>query len=108
MPTEADGVIGVTSVGPSGRKAYYSDYGLEQADVSAPGGDSRDTPDGSRKIENTILAAYPYGVGVAAGTHRPGDGRADHPGRHQAGRARTTSTSRAPRWPRRTRSASRR
>src|SRR5215217_6376510 len=45
MPTEADGVIGVTSVGPSGRKAYYSDYGLEQADVSAPGGDSRDTPD---------------------------------------------------------------
>ena len=73
MPTEADGVIGVTSVGPSGRKAYYSDYGLEQADVSAPGGDSRDTPDGSRKIENTILAAYPYGVGV----EDRGDGKPD-------------------------------
>src|SRR3954447_622209 len=42
MPTEADGVIGVTSVGPSERKAYYSDYGVEQADVSAPGGDFRD------------------------------------------------------------------
>ena len=40
MPTEADGVIGVTSVGPRGRKAYYSDYGLEQADVAAPGGDA--------------------------------------------------------------------
>ena len=40
MPTEADGVIGVTSVGPSKRKAYYSDYGLEQADVAAPGGDT--------------------------------------------------------------------
>ena len=42
MPTEGNGVIGVTSVGPSKRKAYYSDYGVEQADVSAPGGDSRD------------------------------------------------------------------
>ena len=44
MPTEANGVIGVTSVGPSKRKAYYSDYGVEQADVSAPGGDALDTP----------------------------------------------------------------
>jgi subtilisin family serine protease len=75
MPTEANGVIGVTSVGPSKRKAYYSDYGLEQADVSAPGGDSRDTPDGSRKIENTILAAYPYGVGIRE--DREGDGKPD-------------------------------
>jgi lantibiotic leader peptide-processing serine protease len=75
MPTEADGVIGVTSVGPSGRKAYYSDYGLEQADVSAPGGDSRDTPDGSRRIEGTILAAYPYEVGIRE--DREGDGKPD-------------------------------
>ena len=37
MPTEANGVIGVSSVGPSKRKAYYSDYGVEQTDVSAPG-----------------------------------------------------------------------
>ena len=76
MPTEADGVIGVTSVGPSTRKAYYSDYGLEQADVSAPGGDSRDTPDGSRKIENTILAAYPYEVGIHE-DRAPADGKPD-------------------------------
>ena len=75
MPTEANGVIGVTSVGPSKRKAYYSDYGVEQADVSAPGGDSRDTPDGSRKIENTILAAYPYSVGIVE--DREGDGKPD-------------------------------
>jgi subtilisin family serine protease len=75
MPTEANGVIGVTSVGPSGRKAYYSDYGREQADVAAPGGDSRDTPDGSRKIENTILAAYPYEVGIRE--DREGDGKPD-------------------------------
>ena len=76
MPTEADGVIGVTSVGPSKRKAYYSDYGREQADVAAPGGDSRDTPDGSRRIENTILAAYPYEVGIRE-DRAPADGKPD-------------------------------
>ena len=37
MPIEGKGVIGVTSVGPSKRKAYYSDYGIEQTDLSAPG-----------------------------------------------------------------------
>ena len=43
MPAEADGVIGVSGLGPSERKAYYSSYGLEGADVSAPGGDRYDT-----------------------------------------------------------------
>ncbi|MCW2715346.1 MAG: peptidase and in kexin sedolisin, partial [Frankiales bacterium] len=57
MPTEAKNVIGVTSVGPSGRKAFYSDYGIEQADVSAPGGDSRDTAIPSPG--NRILAPFP-------------------------------------------------
>lgn len=65
MPTEADGVIGVTSVGPSGRKAYYSDYGLEQADVAAPGGDRRDFfgTDRYGAPETRILAPYPESVG---------------------------------------------
>jgi subtilisin family serine protease len=61
MPTEAGGVLGVTSVGPSNRKAYYSDYGVEQADISAPGGDARDTA--IAPPENMILAAYPESVG---------------------------------------------
>ena len=39
MPTEGNGVIAVSSTGPTGSKAYYSNYGLEQTDVSAPGGD---------------------------------------------------------------------
>jgi subtilisin family serine protease len=65
MPTEANGVIGVTSVGPSKRKAYYSDYGVEQADVSAPGGDGLDTPPAAP--ENLILAAYPENVGRSEG-----------------------------------------
>ena len=69
MPTEGDDVIGVTSVGPSGRKAYYSDYGVEQADVSAPGGDAYDyappltAPDPTK----IILAPYPLAVAQAEG-----------------------------------------
>ena len=62
-------MIGVTSVGPSGRKAYYSDYGVEQADVSAPGGDAYDyappltAPDPTK----IILAPYPLAVAQAEG-----------------------------------------
>ncbi len=74
-PTEADGVIGVTSVGPSGRKAYYSDYGLEQADVAAPGGDAYDTATGLVRPENEVLAAYPESVGRIE--DRDGDGTPD-------------------------------
>jgi subtilisin family serine protease len=59
MPTEGQGVIGVSSVGPSKRKAFYSNYGTEQTDVSAPGGDSRDTATGLPSPANTILAPYP-------------------------------------------------
>ena len=57
MPLEGKGVIGVTSVGPSKRKAFYSDYGIEQADLSAPGGDSRDPS--LPFPQNKILAPYP-------------------------------------------------
>ncbi len=65
MPTEADGVIGVTSTGPSGRKAYYSDYGVEQADVAAPGGDYRDGP--GTDPQRLILAPYPASLAEANG-----------------------------------------
>ena len=53
MPTEGDGVVGVTALAPSKRKAYYSDYGLEQADVSAPGGDARDGVGTDRRPRRT-------------------------------------------------------
>ncbi len=69
MPTEANYVIGVTSTGPSGRKAYYSNFGVEQAEVAAPGGDYRDyfgTPDYATP-ENLVLAPYPEAVGRANG-----------------------------------------
>lgn len=42
LPGEAEGVIGVSSVGPSRRKAWYSNYGLAATDVAAPGGDDFD------------------------------------------------------------------
>jgi subtilisin family serine protease len=80
MPTEGNHVIGVTSVGPSTRKAYYSDYGVEQADVSAPGGDYRDffgTPQ-YRTAANLILAAYPQALAEANGDLNP-DGTPNTP-----------------------------
>jgi subtilisin family serine protease len=64
MPTEARGVIGVSSLGPSGRLSYFSNYGIEQTDVSAPGGDRRDffgTPQYNTP-ENRILSTYPRSV----------------------------------------------
>jgi lantibiotic leader peptide-processing serine protease len=58
MPTEGEGVVGVSAVGPSGRKAWYSNYGVEQTDVSAPGGDALDFPGTSAYLqpENRILS----------------------------------------------------
>jgi subtilisin family serine protease len=76
LPTEGEGVIGVTSTGPSGRKAYYSNYGTEQADVAAPGGDYWDFP-GTAKTgnpANEILAPYPKAVGIASGDIDPATG----------------------------------
>jgi subtilisin family serine protease len=64
LPVEGPHVIGVSAIGPSGKKSDYSNYGLEQISVAAPGGYSRDgfgTPtDGSPA--NLILSSYPLKV----------------------------------------------
>ncbi|MFG1701937.1 S8 family serine peptidase [Nonomuraea sp. M3C6] len=65
VPAESGGVISVSAVGPSGRKAIYSDYGVEQTDLSAPGGDALDGKD--TKATRSILAAAPERVLRAAG-----------------------------------------
>jgi subtilisin family serine protease len=61
IPAESEGVIGVSSLGPSGRKSYFSNYGIEQTDLSAPGGDGRDpvmpAPTGR------VLSPHPAAVG---------------------------------------------
>ena len=61
LPVEGPHVIGVSALGPSSRKADYSNYGLEQIEVSAPGGWFRDyfgTP-WFRTNENLILSTAP-------------------------------------------------
>jgi subtilisin family serine protease len=57
MPAELPGVVTVTAVGPEGRKSYYSNYGILESDVTAPGGDRMQvapTPDGNGRILSTI------------------------------------------------------
>ena len=135
MPSEAPHVLDVSSVGPVNpasspypRKAFYSNYGVEQTVVAAPGGDSREffgTPQFNAP-ENRILAAYPLNVAQACGevdANGVPNGTtlcdAVNPGTSSRARYRWCATaptacapctngSRAPRWRRRTRSASRR
>jgi subtilisin family serine protease len=80
MPTEGRDVLSITSIGPSGRKAYYSDYGVRHADLSAPGGDIRDRFGTSQYMSptNTILAPYPENMAIEEGTIDP-DGTPNTP-----------------------------
>lgn len=59
VPTETNGVNVVSATGLSTRKSFYSNYGTEQTDVAAPGGDTYDSPDGTRDVRLAVLAAYP-------------------------------------------------
>jgi subtilisin family serine protease len=64
VPTETEGVISISALGPSGAKADYSNYGREQIVVSAPGGYFRDffgTPQ-FRTPETQILGPYPEAI----------------------------------------------
>jgi subtilisin family serine protease len=40
MPAELPNVVTVSSVGPTAEKAYYSNFGKNVIDVTAPGGDA--------------------------------------------------------------------
>uniref|UniRef100_UPI0039BF3B4C S8 family peptidase n=1 Tax=Lentzea alba TaxID=2714351 RepID=UPI0039BF3B4C len=69
LPTEGNHVISVSALGPSTAKADYSNYGLEQTSISAPGGWFRDglgTP-WYRTNENLILSTYPRNVALTDG-----------------------------------------
>jgi subtilisin family serine protease len=76
LPTEAPNVLSISSVGPVNtanspfpRKAYYSNYGVEQTTVAAPGGDRREFFGTSQynAPENRILAPYPLKLAQACG-----------------------------------------
>jgi subtilisin family serine protease len=76
LPIEGPHTIGVSAYGPSGAKADYSSYGLEQISVSAPGGYFRDYfgTDRFRTNENMILSTYPKNVGIDEGNIDPATG----------------------------------
>jgi len=64
LPVEGPHVIGVSSLGPSGRKSDFSNYGVEQISIAAPGGYTNDgfgTP-WFKSVENKILSSYPKAV----------------------------------------------
>jgi subtilisin family serine protease len=69
LPAEGRHVISVSSVGRSGKKADYSNYGLEQTDLAAPGGFLRDFPgtDAYRQPGNLILAPMPHHLALESG-----------------------------------------
>ena len=69
LPVEGKHVIGVSSVGPSERKAYYSNYTTDlesgEIEVSAPGGDYFD---GGGDPANLILSSIPRNVALSEGS----------------------------------------
>ncbi len=74
LPVEGEHVIGVSSVGPTERKAYYSNYTTDitsgEIEVSAPGGDYRDNhgTDQFMTAGNLILSSVPENVVKAEGS----------------------------------------
>jgi subtilisin family serine protease len=73
LPTEGNHVISVGATGPSTIKADYSNWGLEQTQVTAPGGYFRDgfgTPT-YRTNENQVLSTYPQSLAQARGQLNP-------------------------------------
>jgi subtilisin family serine protease len=78
VPTESKGVVAVGSTGPTTRKAYYSNYGTEQTDIAAPGGDAYDSPANTSDPRNLVLAAYPASLAELNGDLNP-DGTPNSP-----------------------------
>ncbi|UZJ31968.1 S8 family serine peptidase [Streptomyces endophytica] len=60
VPTQLPGTVTVAATGVQKLKSGYSNYGLGQIDVAAPGGDSRQVPDLPAKNGN-ILSTMPGG-----------------------------------------------
>jgi subtilisin family serine protease len=70
LPTEGPHVISVSALGPSQKKSDFSNYGVEQISVAAPGGWFRDGfgTDTFRTNGNLILSTYPLKVLQEEGT----------------------------------------
>jgi lantibiotic leader peptide-processing serine protease len=76
LPSEGPNVMTVSSVGPSGIKADYSNYGVSEITVAAPGGYFRDFfgTKQYRSSLNEIWAPYPENVARANGEITKGGG----------------------------------
>ena len=64
VPTEVSGVVGVTATGNKQLKSFYSSYGISEADVAAPGGDSilQVTP---AAVNGRVLSTWPAALAGA-------------------------------------------
>ncbi|MET9296369.1 S8 family serine peptidase [Streptomyces sp. NPDC003077] len=60
VPSQLPGVVSVAATGVKNLKSSYSNYGLNQIDVAAPGGDAKQVPDLPAKHGN-ILSTMPGG-----------------------------------------------
>lgn len=61
VPTMLEGATSVSATGAQNSKSYYSNYGLDQIDVTGPGGDRRyQTPDEPAK-DGGVLSTMPNG-----------------------------------------------
>ncbi|MFH8370711.1 S8 family peptidase [Streptomyces sp. NPDC018031] len=60
VPTQLPGVVTVSATGVNNSKSYYSNYGLGQIDVAAPGGDKYQVPELPAK-DGRILSTMPEG-----------------------------------------------
>jgi subtilisin family serine protease len=78
VPSESSGVLVVSSTGFSTRRAYYSNFGTEQTDVAAPGGDFYDTPGNTGDPLALVLGAYPQRLAELNGDLNP-DGTPNNP-----------------------------
>jgi lantibiotic leader peptide-processing serine protease len=73
LPSEGPDVISVSSTGPSGTKSDFSNYGLGDVEVAAPGGWFRDfvgTP-AFMTPANLILSSYPLDLAIDEGLANP-------------------------------------
>jgi subtilisin family serine protease len=81
LPTEAPNVLSISAIGPSGIKADYSNYGLTEITVAAPGGYFRDFF-GTKQFRsplNEVWAPYPENVARAFGEVSKGGGVPNNP-----------------------------
>jgi subtilisin family serine protease len=69
LPSEGPDVISVSSVGPSTTKSDFSNYGLGDVEVAAPGGWFRDYvgTDAFSTPQNMVLSSYPLDLAIEEG-----------------------------------------